>query len=157
MFFVFLKIPIEFKEELIILAPLNKKINNNRKTNFVVMKGLNSLRLPNWLIKSIQHGKENDDLGSILVNIGVFYLLGLVAFFVYSPFGSEYIALQIICAVGILLLLAVFCFWLTGQVTLLDSLRKEALVVYKNSKTEEEINQAHLRLKKLWVPIPNAA
>jgi hypothetical protein len=50
-----------------------------------------------------------------------------------------------------------FGYWLTGQVTLLDSLRKEALVVYKNSKTEEEINQAHLRLKKLWVPIPNAA
>ena len=121
------------------------------------MKRLNSLRLPNWLIKSIQHGKENDDLGSILVNIGVFYLLGLVAFFVYSPFGSEYIALQIICAVGILLLLAVFCFWLTGQVTLLDSLRKEALVANKNSKTLVQKQEAVSRLKKLKIPVPNAA
>ena len=115
------------------------------------MKNLNSLRLPNWLIKSIQHGKENEDLCSIIVDIGVFYLLALVAFFVYNPFGSEHIALQIICAIGILLLLAVFCLWLTGQIALLDSLRKEALVVYKNSKTEEEIAQAHLRLEKLWV------
>ena len=71
------------------------------------MKGLKSLRLPNWLIKSIQHGKENDDLGSILVNIGVFYLLMLVAYLVYSPFGSEYLALQIICAVAVLLILVV--------------------------------------------------
>jgi len=121
------------------------------------MKGLKSLRLPNWIIKSIQHGKEDDDLSSILVNIGVFYLLGLVAFFVYSPFGSEYVTTEIICAIGIFLLLVMLGYWLTGQVTLLDSLRKEALVVYKNSKTEEEIAEANSRLKKLWVPIPTAA
>ena len=121
------------------------------------MKCLKSLRLPNWLIRSFHYGKENEKLSSILVDIGVSYLLGLVVFFVYSPFGSEYIALQIICAVGVLLLLAVFCFWLTGQVTLLDSLRKEALVLYKNSRTDEEIAQAHLRLEKLKIPIPNAA
>lgn len=121
------------------------------------MKDLKSLMLPTWIIKSIQHGKEDDDLGSILVNIGVFYLLGLVAFFMYSPFGDEYLFLQIICAIGVLLLLVAFGFWLTAQVTLLDSMRKEALVVYKNSKTEEEIAEANSRLKKLWVPIPTAA
>jgi len=140
---------------LIILAPLNK--NAIIKNGFKIMKGLKSLKLPNWLIKSIQHGKEDDDLGSILVNIGVFYLLGVVALCVYSPFGSEYLAIEIICAVGILLLLIMFGYWLTGQVTLLDSLRKEALVLYSNSKTEEEVTQAHLRLEKLWVPIPEAA
>lgn len=121
------------------------------------MKGLKSLRLPNWIIKSIQHGKENDELSSILVNIGVFYLLGLVAFFVYNPFGSEYLTTEIICAIGVLLMLILFGYWITAQIALLDSLRKEALVVYKNSKTEDEIAKADLRLKKLWVPTPTAA
>ena len=121
------------------------------------MKRLNSLRLPNWLIKSIQYGKENEGLSSILVNIGVFYFMGLVIFFAYSPFENEYLSLEIICAIGIFLFLALFCYWLIGQVTFLDSLREEALVAYKNSKTEDEITQANSRLKKLWTPIPVAA
>lgn len=121
------------------------------------MKGLKSLRLPNWIIKYIQHDEENEELNSLLLDIGVFYLLGIVVLCVYNPFGSEYLAIEIICAVGILLLLIMFGYWLTGQVTLLDSLRKEALVLYNNSKTEDDVAQAHSRLKKLWVPVPTAA
>ena len=148
------KIPIEFKRELIILAQLNKKITL-KKTKF--MKGLKSLRLPNWIIRSIQHGNEDCDLSSMLVNIGVFYLMGVVAFFFYAPFGSEHLFLQIICVIAVLLLLIVFGYWLTGQIALLDSLRKEALVLYKNSKTEKEIMDANLRLKELYVSVPTTA
>ena len=119
------------------------------------MKGLKSLRLPNWIIKSIQFGKENDDLGSIIVNLGVFYLIGLVAFFVYSPFGTEYLAMQIICAIGVFFLLGMFGYWLIGQVTLLDTLRKEAIVLYENSKTPKQKQEAISRLEVLYVPIPN--
>jgi hypothetical protein len=118
------------------------------------MKGLKSLRLPNWIIKSIQFGKENDDLGSIIVNLGVFYLIGLVAFFVYSPFGTEYLAMQIICAIGVFFLLGMFGYWLIGQVTLLDTLRKEAIVLYENSKTPKQEQEAISRLEVLYVPIP---
>lgn len=81
----------------------------------------------------------------------------LVAYLVYSPFGSEYLALQIICAVAVLLILVVFAYWLIGQVTLLDTLRKETLVVYKNSKTLVQKQEAVSRLKKLKVPVPTAA
>jgi len=118
------------------------------------MKGLKSLRLPNWIIKSIQFGKENDDLGSIIVNLGVFYLMGLVAFFVYSPFGNEYLTMEIICAIGVFFLIAMFGYWLIGQVTLLDTLRKEAIILYKNSKTQKQKQEAISRLEVLYVPIP---
>ena len=116
-----------------------------------------SLRLPRWIIKHIQHGKENEDLGSILVNLGVFYLMGLVAFFVYNPFGSEYLTTEILCAIAILMLLARLGYWLTEQVALLDSMRKEAIICRRNSKTEKEIEESDERLEMLYVPIPTAA
>jgi hypothetical protein len=128
-----------------------------KKTDLEIMKGLKSLKLPNWLIKSIQHGKENEKLSSIFVDIGIFYLLGLVIFFACSSFGSEYLAIEIICTVGVLLLLVMFGCWLTGQVTLLDSLREEALVLYGNSKTLVQKREAVSRLEKLKVPVPTAA
>ena len=121
------------------------------------MKGLKSLRLPNWIIKYIQHGEENEELNSLLLDIGIFYLLGFVVLSMYDPFGSDSLALEIICEIAICPFLILLGYWLVVQVALLDSLRKEALILYKNSKTRKEAKDAHSRLKKLWVPIPTAA
>ena len=119
------------------------------------MKRFVGLKLPRWLVKRIHHGNENDDLGSILVNIVVFYFLSVVAFFVYIHFGREYLPVEIICVIGIFLLLIMFGYWLTVQVVLLETLRKEALVFYENSKTDGEFKEeACSRLKYLYVPIP---
>ncbi len=112
-----------------------------------------ALKLPNWIIKNIKYGKEDEELSSIVVNTVIFYLLGIVCFFVVSPFGKNYRSIEIICAIGIGILLAMLCFWIISQVALLDSLRKEAIISYRNAKTDKEIHSAHLKLKKLCVPI----
>jgi hypothetical protein len=118
------------------------------------MKKTKNLKLPNWVIKNIEYSKEDEELSFIVVNSGAFYMLGLVMFFVYNPFGKEYLATEIICAIGIGILVTMVCLWLVPQITLLDSLRKEAVISYKNSRTKEEKEKAVSRLELLYVPIP---
>ena len=119
------------------------------------MRNLESLRLPRWIIKSIQPGKENEDLTSLVVGIIALYAVVAIVYFAYAPFGREHLFLEVIAAIAILALI-VHCviFWLIHQVAHLDSLRKEALVSFQNSKTEEEKKEATTRLETLYVPIP---
>ncbi len=124
----------------------------------------NSLRLPRWIIKSLQHGKENEDLSSIVVGALALYSVCAIAYFACAPFGRGHLALEVVAALGILAFILLFGFWLIAQVALLDSLRKEALISFENlkkekeiSKKEKEISDVKERLKKLCVPVPEAA
>ena len=117
----------------------------------------NSLRLPRWIIKSLQHGKENEDLSSIVVGALALYSVCAIAYFACAPFGRGHLALEVVAALGILAFILLLGFWLIAQVALLDSLRKEALLGFKNSKTEKEVSDAKKRLQKLYVPVPEAA
>jgi len=118
------------------------------------MKNLKSLRLPRWIIKRIQPGKENEDLTSLVVGIIALYAVGAIAYFAYVPFGREHLYLEVIAAIAILVLIVRIGLWLIAQVAHLDSLRKEALVSFQNSKTEKEKEDATARLEALYVPIP---
>ena len=115
--------------------------------------GKTNLMLPNWMIKKFEYGKEGEDLCSIIVTCIAFYPLGLLCFFVFDPLGEGHLGIKIICAIIIGLLLIRFCYWIDSQISLLITLRKDAIDSYKNSKTDQEIHDAHLRLKKLHVPI----
>lgn len=88
----------------------------------------NSLKLPRWIIKNLQHGKENEDLSSIVVGALALYSVCAIAYFAYAPFGRGHLALEVVAALGILAFILLFGFWLIAQVALLDSLRKEALL-----------------------------
>ena len=112
-----------------------------------------SLKLPNWMIKSIEYGREDEELSFFVVNAVAFYLLGLVCFFVFNPLGKGFLAIKIICTAGIAILLALICLWIIAQVTLLTVLRKEAVISYKNSKTDKNRDNARLKLNELNVPI----
>jgi hypothetical protein len=118
------------------------------------MKNLKSLRLPRWIIKRIQPGKENEDLTSLVVGIIALYAVGAIAYFAYAPFGREHLYLEVIAAIAILVLIVRIGLWLIAQVAHLDSLRREAVIIYKNSKTEKEEKEATTRLEELYVPIP---
>jgi len=118
------------------------------------MKNLESLKLPRWIIKSIQPGKENEDLTSLVVGIMALYTICAIAYFAYAPFGREHLFLEIIAAIAILVLIVMIGFWMIVQVACLDSLRKEALISFENSKTEKERKDATSRLEFLYVPIP---
>lgn len=118
------------------------------------MRNLESLKLPLWIIKNIQSGKENEDLTSLLVGIIALYTVVAIVYFAYAPFGREHLFLEVIAAIAILALIVMIGFWLIAQVAHLDSLRKEALVSFQNSKTEKEKEDATARLEALYVPIP---
>ena len=118
------------------------------------MRNLESLRLPRWIIKSIQPGKENEDLTSLLVGIIALYAVVAIVYFAYAPFGREHLFLEVIVAIAILTLIVLVMIWLIPQVAHLDSLWREALVSFQNSKTEEEKDEATARLEALYVPIP---
>lgn len=118
------------------------------------MRNLESLKLPRWIIKSIQPGKENEDLSSLVVGIIALYAVCAIAYFAYAPFGRERLFLEVIVAIAILAMIVMIGFWLIAQVAHLDSLRKEALVSLENSKTEEEKKEAITRLETLYVPLP---
>jgi len=118
------------------------------------MKNLENLKLPRWIIKNIQSGKENEDLTSLVVGIIALYAVVAIVYFAYAPFGREHLFLEVIAAIAILALIVLVIFWLIPQVAHLDSLRKEALVSFQNSKTEEEKKEATTRLEMLYVPIP---
>jgi hypothetical protein len=111
-------------------------------------------RLPQWAIKWIGHGKEDQKLCVVLVVALISYLVGSIAFLLWSSIGFVLNALFVI---GAFVLLASMCVWLISQVVMLDSLRKEAIVMHEYAKTDEETIKASDRLKRLYVPIPEAA
>lgn len=119
------------------------------------MRKNENLKLPRWIIKKIKHGEEDEDFSAIAVGTIFIYLVSAIAYFVYAPFGREYLALEISVAIAVLAFIAIFGVWLVGQVAYLDSLRKKALICFEHSKTEEEKEKAILRLKTLYLPIPD--
>ncbi len=118
------------------------------------MKTVKISKLPKWVIKEFQHESEDKDLSSAIVGLSVLYLMGICFLFISRPFGHGYLIAEIISAIILLVILIGFIFWLTAKVTLLSSLRKEALIRMKNAKTEAEIDAARMRLLKLSIPIP---
>jgi len=113
-----------------------------------------NLKLPHWITKSIHHGEEEDDICSIIVNMGVFYIIGVASFFVFVPFVKKYLFTEIVCAIIILVLVIALGFWLNSQVTLLYTLRCKALDKLKNAKNDEEIEKAKKILEDLDVQVP---
>ena len=102
-------------------------------------------KLPKWVIKAFRSGKECEDLCFVLVNIGVFYVLGILYLLVYDPIESKFI-IKTAFLVAILIFLIIFDRWLIKKVTLLEILRKNAMTMYKNSKAEEDISKSKLEL-----------
>ena len=119
------------------------------------MRKIGNLKLPRWIIKKIKHGKEDEDFSAIMVGLIFIYVAVTIAYFVCAPFGREHLKLEVIVAIAVLAFIVISEIWLVSQIAYLDSLRKESLVSFKYSKTEEEKNEAALRLKMLYVPIPN--
>jgi len=119
------------------------------------MRKIANLKLPRWIIKKIKHGKEDEDFSAVVVGIIFIYAVSAIAYFVYAPFGREYLVLELIIAITILASIGISGVWLVSQVAYLDSLRKEALISFEYSKTTEEREDATLRLETLCVPIPD--
>ena len=119
------------------------------------MRKIANLKLPRWIIKKIKHGKEDEDFSAVVVGIISIYAVSAVAYFVYAPFGREYLVLELLIAITILAFIGISGVWLVSQVAYLDSLRKEALISFEHSKTIEEKKEAILRLETLCVPIPD--
>ena len=117
------------------------------------MENLKNLKLPNWIIKNIQYGKEGD-LTSLVIGIIAISAVCAIAYFVHAPFGREHLFMEVIAAIVILALIGLVGFWLLDQVAPLESIRREALISFKKSKTEEEEKDAIDMLKRLYVPIP---
>ena len=119
------------------------------------MRKNENLKLPRWIIKKIKHGEEDEDFSAMAVGTIFIYLVSAIAYFVYAPFGREYLALEISIAIAVLAFIAISGVWFVDQVTYLDSLRKDALISFEHPKTEEEKKEAASRLKMLYVPIPD--
>lgn len=119
------------------------------------MKKIENLKLPRWIIKKIKHGEEDEDFSAMAVGTIFIYAVSAIAYFVYAPFGREYLNIEVIVAVAVLAIMGIFGLWFVAQVTYLDSLRREALISFEYSKTEEEKDEATSRLKMLYVPIPS--
>ncbi len=119
------------------------------------MRKIESLKLPRWIIKKIKHGKEDEDFSALVVGLIFIYAVSAIAYFVYAPFGREYLNLEVIVAIAVLAFIAISGVWFVAQVTYLDSLRKEALISFEHSKTEKEKEEATSRLDMLYVPIPS--
>jgi len=119
------------------------------------MRKIANLKLPRWIIKKIKHGKEDEDFSAMAVGTIFIYAVSAIAYFVYAPFGREYLVLELIIAITILASIGISGVWLVSQVAYLDSLRKEALISFEYSKTTEEREDATLRLETLCVPIPD--
>ena len=101
------------------------------------MENLKNLKLPNWIIKNIQYGKEGD-LTSLVIGIIAISAVCAIAYFVHAPFGREHLFMEVIAAIVILALIGLVGFWLLDQVAPLESIRREALISFKKSKTKEE-------------------
>ena len=115
-----------------------------------------SLKLPLWIIKKIESGKEDENCSSMLVGCLALYTVGVIVYFASAPFGREHLILEMIAALGILAFIVCTGLWFLAQIALLDAMRREALAAYKNSKTKSEIEESEDRLKKLYIPIPEA-
>ena len=111
-------------------------------------------KLPKWLIKTFENGKEREDLCFMLIYCVAFYLLGILFLFVYNPLGDGYFTLKIIISAIALILLIVFGYWLNKKVTLLEQLRKKTLDLYKKSKTENDIKKSYEKIKELCISVP---
>ena len=119
------------------------------------MKKIENLKLPRWIIKKIKHGEEDEDFSAMAVGTIFIYAVSAIAYFVYAPFGREYLNIEVIVAVAVLASIGISGVWLVSQVAYLDSLRKEALISFEYSKTTEEREDATLKLETLCVPIPD--
>lgn len=119
------------------------------------MRKIAKLKLPRWIIRDIKYGKEDEDFSAVVVGIISIYVVSAIAYFVYAPFGREYLVLELIIAITILAFIGISGVWLVSQVAYLVSLRKEALIRFEYSKTEKEREDATSRLEILCVPIPN--
>ena len=111
-------------------------------------------KLPKWLIKTFENGKEREDLCFMLIYCVAFYLLGILFLFVYNPLGDGHFTLKIIISAIAFILLIVFGYWLNKKVTLLEQLRKKTLDLYKKSKTENDIKKSYEKIKELCISVP---
>ena len=113
------------------------------------MENLKRMKLPNWIIRTIHAGKEDEELSSIIVNCGVFYIIGVVCYFMFNPFSGKHLWVEITICIAVIIVLIAFIFWLTRQVAFLYLLRKEAFIMLKNAKTEKEFKDAMQNMQDL--------
>jgi hypothetical protein len=120
------------------------------------MKTRKTVGLPSWMVKGIKNGQESEVLSSTIVGVAAFYIVANVALFCFNPF-QEYLLLEIIADICILAILCGLGLLFTARISLLISMRSEALERSKNTKTDSEKSECEKRMKVLCINIDNEA
>lgn len=94
--------------------------------------------LPNWIVKNIKFGQENENVSSIVVGVLALYIVGVIGLFVSKPFGGEDLWAEVGIAICVLAVIVALGFILVARVALLEKKRVNAVKAYKKAKSEVE-------------------
>lgn len=107
--------------------------------------------VPNWIIKAFNSKNEDDDLSFWVASVIAFYFVGIVWSLKFIPFEILYIIIEIICIAITSALFVWLYHWVSDKVEILKTLRKEALLKYRDSETKKEKEDSLSELKRLRV------
>jgi len=104
--------------------------------------------LPDWIVKRIEFKQENEWISSRVVGIVALYLVGVMALFVFRPFGGENLWMEIIFTICSFVTIAAASMVFVAQVALLERTRIKAMEAYKRALAKEKKAKAEEKKAK---------
>jgi len=86
------------------------------------MKIFKKFCMPNWLIKNFPVGEEDQTLSEIIVPTGIFTMIGIMVL-CFKFFGTEWRNLTLLISCVVIILVAIFIYWISTQTELLKKMR----------------------------------
>ena len=104
--------------------------------------------LPDWIVKKIEFGQENESVNSAVVGITALYIVGVIGLLLTKPFGGKDLWMEIGVAICVLAIIVAAIMIFIAQVALLERTRIKAVEAYKRALVKEEKAKAEEKKAK---------